>query len=258
MRKLQLVKIGGAVIEDENRLDDFLSDFAQIQGPKILVHGGGKKASEWAKKMNIAVQMVEGRRITDRATLEVVSAVYAGLINKRIVAKLQARGCNAIGLSGADGNAIEASQRKNNKIDYGFVGDVTQINASAFQQWIDQDMVPVCCAITHNGNGQLLNTNADTIAAEISKALAPLFDTSLYFCFELNGVLRAIENPNSLIEELDPALFTQLCSEGVIAKGMLPKLHNAFDALKQGVGEVRIGPTKMITENSVYTRIVNS
>ena len=171
MLKLNVVIVGGAGIEEEAKLLPFLKDFAALKGPKILVHGGGKKASLWAEKMGIPVQMKDGRRITDAATLELISGIYAGQVNKTIVAHLQAFGCNALGLSGADGNAIRADKRPVKAIDYGFVGDVKEVNANLYQQLLAESLVPVCCALTHDGNGQLLNTNADTITAEIGKAV---------------------------------------------------------------------------------------
>ena len=189
MPKLSIVKIGGAVIEDPKKLAVFLADFAALDGHKVLVHGGGKKASLWAEKLGIPVQMKDGRRVTDAATLELITGIYGGQLNKNIVALLQGMGCNALGLSGADGNAIQAIKRPVKAIDYGFVGDVSQVNTALFNSLIEQDISPVCCAITHDGRGQLFNTNADTIAAEIGKAMAAHFDTVLYYCFELAGAM---------------------------------------------------------------------
>ena len=255
MLKLNVVKVGGAVIEEEAKLLPFLKDFAALKGPKILVHGGGKKASLWAEKMGIPVQMKDGRRITDAATLELISGIYAGQVNKTIVAHLQAFGCNALGLSGADGNAIRADKRPVKAIDYGFVGDVKEVNANLYQQLLAGSLVPVCCALTHDGNGQLLNTNADTITAEIGKALAKQYATKISYCFELPGVMEDIHQADSLIEKINLESYHDLLLNNTISAGMLPKLHNAFDALQAGVAEVAIGSTKMINENIPYTSI---
>ena len=255
MPKLSIVKIGGAVIEDPAKLALFLADFAALKGPKILVHGGGKKASLWAEKLGIPVQMKDGRRVTDAATLELITGIYGGQLNKNIVALLQGLGCNALGLSGADGNAIQAIKRPVKAIDYGFVGDVSQVNSNLFKDLIEQNISPVCCAITHDGKGQLFNTNADTIAAEIGKAMAAHFETVLYYCFELPGVMEDLNNPASLIERITEASYTDLLVNNVISAGMLPKLHNSFDALKGGIKEVGIGSTKMICDNTPYTSI---
>lgn len=255
MLKLNVVKVGGAVIEEEAKLLPFLKDFAALKGPKILVHGGGKKASLWAEKMGIPVQMKDGRRITDAATLELISGIYAGQVNKTIVAHLQAFGCNALGLSGADGNAIRADKRPVKAIDYGFVGDVKEVNTNLYQQLLAESLVPVCCALTHDGNGQLLNTNADTITAEIGKALAKQYATKISYCFELPGVMEDIHQADSLIEKINLESYQNLLLNNTISAGMLPKLHNAFDALQAGVAEVAIGSTKMINENIPYTSI---
>lgn len=255
MPKLRIVKIGGAVIENEDKLIPFLKDFSSIQEPKILVHGGGKKASLWAEKLAIPVQMIEGRRITDAPTLELISGLYAGQINKKIVAHLQAFQCNALGLSGADANAILAKKRAPNPIDYGFVGDVLKVNDHLLTSLLNQGITPVCCAISHDGNGQLLNTNADTITAEIGQAMSTAYDTTLHYCFELPGVMKSIDDPNSLITKITPAIYQSLVDNEYISEGMIPKLHNAFEALQKGVKEVGIGSTKMILNNTPYTSI---
>lgn len=255
MPKLRIVKIGGAVIENDDKLIPFLKDFSAIEEPKVLVHGGGKKASLWAEKLGIPVQMEAGRRVTDSATLELISGLYAGQINKKIVAHLQAFQCNALGLSGPDGNAILAEKRPMQTIDYGYVGDVVQVNAPFFSSLLDQGITPVCCAITHDGNGQLLNTNADTITSEIGQAMSSAYDTTLQYCFELPGVLKSIEDPNSLITKITPSVYQSLLDNNYISEGMIPKLHNAFEALQQGVKEVGIGSTKMILNNTPYTSI---
>lgn len=255
MLKLSIVKIGGAIIEDPKKLTSFLSDFAALEGHKILVHGGGKKASLWAEKMGIPVQMKDGRRVTDAATLELITGIYGGQLNKNIVALLQGMNCNALGLSGADGNAIQAVKRPIKAIDYGFVGDVSKVNSALFCHLLEQNIIPICCAITHDGNGQLFNTNADTIAAEIGKAMAAHFDTVLYYCFELPGVLKDLSDPTSLIEHITEASYTDLLVNNHVSAGMLPKLHNAFDALKGGLKEVGIGSTTMINNTTPYTSI---
>lgn len=255
MSKLSIVKIGGAVIEDPEKLTSFLTDFAALEGHKILVHGGGKKATLWAEKLGIPVQMKDGRRITDAATLELITGIYGGQLNKNIVALLQGMKCNALGLSGADGNAIQAVKRPVKTIDYGFVGDVSAINTALFDHLLKQNISPVCCAITHDGKGQLFNTNADTIAAAIGKAMASTFETVLYYCFELPGVMKDLNDPASLIENITEESYSHLLVDNVISAGMLPKLHNAFDALKGGLKEVGIGSTKMICNNTPYTSI---
>jgi acetylglutamate kinase len=255
MPKLNIVKIGGAIIEQEAKLLPFLQGFAALKGPKILVHGGGKRATAWADKLGIPVQMKDGRRVTDAATLELITGLYAGQVNKNIVAHLQGMNCNALGLSGADANAIQAVKRPVKAIDYGFVGDVKQVNNSWFKHLLDQNISPVCCAITHDKNGQLFNTNADTITAEIGKALAQDFEVKISYCFELPGVMKDINDSNSLIEKINQASYQQLLLNNAISAGMLPKLHNAFDALQAGVKEVAIGATNMINQTIPYTSI---
>lgn len=255
MPKLNIVKIGGAIIEQEAKLLPFLQGFAALKGPKILVHGGGKRATAWANKLGIPVQMKDGRRVTDAATLELITGLYAGQVNKNIVAHLQGMNCNALGLSGADANAIQAVKRPVKAIDYGFVGDVKQVNNSWFKHLLDQNISPVCCAITHDKNGQLFNTNADTITAEIGKALAQDFEVKISYCFELPGVMKDINDSNSLIEKINQASYQQLLLNNAISAGMLPKLHNAFDALQAGVKEVAIGATNMINQTIPYTSI---
>ena len=255
MLKLNIVKIGGAIIEQEAKLLPFLQGFAALKGPKILVHGGGKRATAWADKLGIPVQMKDGRRVTDAATLELITGLYAGQVNKSIVAHLQGMNCNALGLSGADANAIQAVKRPVKAIDYGFVGDVKQVNNSWFKHLLHQNISPVCCAITHDKNGQLFNTNADTITAEIGKALAQDFEVKISYCFELPGVMKDINDSNSLIEKINQASYQQLLLNNTISAGMLPKLHNAFDALQAGVKEVAIGATNMINQTIPYTSI---
>ncbi len=243
MEKLKIIKIGGGIIDDAPSLQQFLQLFAQIAGPKILVHGGGKGASEMLRALGIAPQMVNGRRITDAATLDIVTMFYAGKTNKSIVAGLQQNGVNALGLSGTDGNAVRAAKRPVRDIDYGFVGDLTpaSVNAGLLAGLLGLGLTPVLCPITHDGHGQLLNTNADTIAATAAVALGRQFAVDLHYCFEKNGVLRDVNDDNSVIPEINEANYEELKQAGVIADGMIPKLDNAFEALRQGVDKVVVG-----------------
>jgi acetylglutamate kinase len=239
---LKIFKIGGGIIDDAPQLDAFLREFSRVEGLKILVHGGGKGASDMLTALGIAPQLVNGRRITDAATLDVVTMFYAGKTNKQVVAGLQREGVNALGLSGADGNLIRASQRPVGEVDFGFVGDLTEtgINTGLLRLLLEAGLTPVCCAITHDGQGQLLNTNADTIASTLARALAPLYRVELHYCFEKNGVLADVNDDNSVIPEITPARYAELKASGAIAAGMLPKLDNAFAALEAGVASVVI------------------
>ena len=256
MKKLSIVKIGGNIIEDENALQEFLMLFSKIEGHKILVHGGGKRATHIASKLGITSKMINGRRITDAETLEVITMVYGGLVNKNIVAKLQANHINAIGLTGADINAIQSDKRPVKEIDFGFVGDVKKVNHNGINKLIEAKFTPVFCAITHDKNGQLLNTNADTITSQVAVGMSKLYDVSIYYCFELNGVLKSIEDKNSVIKSIDTKTYKQLIADGIIADGMLPKLENCFDALKNGVSKVHIGNTSMFSQkNDNFTTI---
>lgn len=239
--QLTVVKIGGNVIDDETSLQQFLQQFAALPGAKILVHGGGKLATSLAEQMQVPQQMIDGRRITDEATLKIVTMVYAGYINKNIVALLQAQDCAAIGLSGADGNLVQAHKRINAQYDYGFAGDVDRVNATLAAQLLQSGYALVIAPVTHNKEGQLLNTNADTIAQEIAQALGTSYEVQLIYCFEKNGVLKNIEDENSRIASINPATFAALKAAGVIYAGMLPKLDNAFRALDKGVHKVTIG-----------------
>lgn len=248
MDKLYIIKIGGSVIDDAATCMGFLKSFAALDGRKILVHGGGKIATELAKKLGVEQQLVDGRRITDAETLKIITMVYAGGINKDIVAQLQAAGCNAIGLSGADGNAIRAHKRVHASIDYGFVGDVDTVNAGLLKALLELALTPVLCAVSHDGNGQLLNTNADTIAQETAKALAPFYDVSLVYTFEKAGVLRDVADEQSVIEKITPESYTDLKAGNVIFAGMLPKLDNAFAAINAGVQNVIIGKAGQLNE----------
>ncbi|AUP80044.1 acetylglutamate kinase [Flavivirga eckloniae] len=256
MEKLSIVKIGGNIIEDEASLTAFLKLFSNLEGKKILVHGGGKRATSMASKLGIASKMINGRRITDADTLEVITMVYGGLVNKNIVAKLQALNTDAIGLTGADINSIASDIRPVKEIDFGFVGDVKQVAHESIDKLIQANFTPVFCAITHDGKGQLLNTNADTIASQVAVGMSHLYETSIYYCFELNGVLEDINDKNSVVKHIDSEKYKDLLEKGIIADGMLPKLHNCFEALNNGVGKINMGNTSMLTqENDNFTTI---
>lgn len=247
-KQLSIVKIGGNVINSSEQLDSFLYDFAKLDGLKILVHGGGRKATEMADSLGLQAKMIGGRRITDEANLEVVTMVYAGLLNKNIVAKLQAKACNALGLSGADANVIKAHKRIVKEIDYGFAGDIDEVENKTITLFLNGGITPVFSAITHNGQGQLLNTNADTIAAELAKSLSNDFEVELVYCFEKNGVLQHVNNDDSVIEQINKEAYEKLKDERVIAEGMLPKMENCFDALQNGVYKVHIGKPELISD----------
>ncbi len=254
--KLSIIKIGGNIIENEKSLSSFLELFSNLDGKKILVHGGGKRATHIASKLGIESKMVNGRRITDAATLEVITMVYGGLVNKNIVAKLQALDTDAIGLTGADINSIKSDKRPVKEIDFGFVGDVKKVATKSVEKLIKANFTPVFCAITHDGNGQLLNTNADTIASTIAVGMSKIYDTSIYYCFELNGVLQDFNDKESVIKNINSETYQELLKEEVISDGMIPKLDNCFDALNNGVQKVHIGNTSMLTkENDNFTTI---
>jgi acetylglutamate kinase len=238
--KLSILKIGGNVIEDEQKLDIFLNAFAQLEGVKILVHGGGKKATDLSSQLGVETIMHKGRRITSNENLEIITMVYAGLLNKSIVVKLQANKCNAIGLSGTDGNSISAVKRPVEPIDFGFVGDVRKVNDNLINLFLSNAITPVFCALTHNNKGQLLNTNADTIAAEIAIAMSDKYDTELIYCFEKKGVLNDVNKADSVISKMNSADFETVKENGKVHEGMLPKLTNAFYALENGVKAVCI------------------
>ena len=240
MEKLTIIKVGGKIVEEEETLHALLDRFASLPGHKMLVHGGGRSATRLATRLGIESRMVEGRRITDAETLSVVTMVYGGLVNKNIVAGLQARGVNALGLTGADMNAIRSEKRPVKEVDYGFVGDVKQVNAEMLADLIAKGIVPVMAPLTHDGKGHLLNTNADTIAGETAKALARHFEVTLVFCFEKRGVLRDEHDDDSVIPTIDRALFAQLTAEGIIQGGMIPKVENSLQAVEAGVSQVII------------------
>ena len=255
-QKLSIVKIGGNVIENEIELDQFLLNFSKLQEPKILVHGGGKLATKLATKLGIESKMTSGRRITDSKSLEVITMVYGGLTNKNMVAKLQALGTNAIGLSGADGNAIKAHKRPVKEIDFGFVGDIDGINSELINTLVSAALTPVFCAISHDGKGQLLNTNADTIASELAIGMSHKYDTTLYYCFEKKGVLLNVEDEESVIKHIDTNSYNDLLEQNIIADGMLPKIENCFHALQQSVSKVCIGDISMLQSNAtIFTTI---
>jgi acetylglutamate kinase len=241
MESLYVVKIGGNIIDDEGLLSLFLKKFAGIRDKKILIHGGGKLATRMAEKMGIPQQMIDGRRLTDADTLKIVTMVYAGYINKNIVAGLQSLKCNSVGITGADGNSILSHKREKAGIDYGFAGDIDRVDASWFIQLLLNGQTPVVAPITHDARGQLLNTNADTIAQEISKSLSSFFDVVLIYSFEKQGVLKDVNNENSVIEKLNPEYYRELKQTDKIFAGMIPKLDNAFKAIEAGVQKVIIG-----------------
>ena len=241
MAKLFVIKIGGNIIDDEAKLSSFLKSFAAIGNKKILVHGGGKLATKLAGKMGVEQKLVDGRRITDAETLKIVTMVYAGYVNKNIVAQLQSFQCNAIGLSGVDGDIILAHKRKHPVIDYGFVGDVDSVNTPLLKNLLEQNLSLVFAPITHDQNGQLLNTNADTIAQEIAKAMSTEFDVELIYSFEKSGVLLDADDESTVIAKMNPTYYEELKAKEKIFGGMLPKLDNAFAALNSGVTKVIIG-----------------
>ena len=239
--QLTIVKVGGAVVEDEGQLEQLLRNFSAIEGRKVLVHGGGRKATKMAERLGIETKMVEGRRITDADMLEVVTMVYGGLVNKNLVAKLQANGVNALGLTGADADAIRSHKRPlKNGVDYGFVGDVDQANGEMLGRLVEAGIAPVMAPLTHDGKGHILNTNADTIASETAKALAKLYDVTLIFSFEKKGVLRNPDDDDSVIPTITHQDFEKYKADGTISGGMLPKIENALNAVDAGVSKVII------------------
>lgn len=251
MKKAYVIKIGGNIIDDEEKLSGFLGSFAalRINAALVLVHGGGKTATKLAERSGIQQQLVDGRRITDAETLKIVTMVYAGFINKNIVARLQANGCNAIGLSGADGNAVLAHKRTvSGNIDYGFAGDVDEVNAALLTMLLEQNFTVVLAPITHNKKGQLLNTNADTIAQETAKALSAFYEVTLIYSFEKSGVLLDAGDDSTVITTINPTSYQQLKSEKKIFAGMIPKLDNAFAALNSGVKKVVIGKAEVLQQ----------
>lgn len=248
--KITIVKVGGAIVEDEARLSQLLADFAALDGRKVLVHGGGRRATKVAADLGIESQMVDGRRITDSAMLEVVTMVYGGLVNKHVVARLHACGVKAVGLTGADTDVIRSHKRPlKNGIDYGFVGDVDQVDGPMLSTFIEAGITPVLAPLTHDGMGQILNTNADTIAAETAKALARRYDVTLIYSFEKPGVLANADDDNSVIPTITRADFERYVSDGTISGGMIPKIHNALEAVEAGVSRVIITMATAIDGN---------
>jgi acetylglutamate kinase len=255
-KPVTLIKIGGNIIDNPTELSQFLSDFSKIEGYKVLVHGGGKSATKMAESIGLVPQMIDGRRITDAAMLDVVVMIYAGQINKNIVAQLQANSTNAMGFSGADGNLIQSDKRNHPTINYGFVGDVKKVNTQLLETLLSNGIVPVFCAITHDGKGQLLNTNADTIASELAIALSEVFDVTLNYCFEKPGVLYDAEDDSSVIENINQELYSKLKAEKAIHSGMIPKLDNCFNSLSKGVQKIKIGHHRMLQDKTaLYTTI---
>lgn len=250
MDKLTIIKVGGKIVEEEQSLRQLLKDFSQIEGYKVLVHGGGRSATKLAEKLGIESRMVNGRRVTDRDTLEIVTMVYGGLVNKNIVAGLQALGVNALGLTGADMNIIRSEKRPVKEVDYGFVGDVKEVNSETLSSLIQQGIVPILAPLTHDKEGNILNTNADTIAGETAKALALKFDVTLIYCFEKKGVLMNENDDESVIPDINKTMFEQLVKDGIVQGGMIPKLENAFQAIEKGVKEVIITSASKFGENT--------
>jgi acetylglutamate kinase len=238
--KITIIKVGGKIVEEQDSLAALLDRFSAIEGNKVLIHGGGRSATRMAERLGIESRMVNGRRITDSDTLQVVTMVYGGLVNKTIVAQLQARGVNALGLTGADCNIIKAHKRPVGEVDYGFVGDVDKADGLMLSRLIEQGIVPIVAPLTHDGNGNLLNTNADTMAAETAKALSAHYDTRLIYCFEFPGVMRDPDDADSLIPTITRESYRKLLADGIVSGGMVPKIDNAFNAIDNGVGEVII------------------
>lgn len=238
--KITVIKVGGKIVEEEASLTALLDRFAAIEGRKVLIHGGGRSATRIAEQLGIESRMVDGRRITDSETLKVVTMVYGGLVNKNIVAGLQARGVNALGLTGADCNIIKAHKRPVKTIDYGFVGDVECADGNMLSRLIEQGITPIVAPLTHDGKGNILNTNADTMAAETAKALATVYDTTLIYCFEFPGVMRDPDDAGSLIATITGESYKGLLADGIVSGGMIPKIDNAFNAINNGVSKVII------------------
>ena len=252
---LTIIKVGGKIVEEENTLKQLLTDFSHIEGKKILVHGGGRSATKIAERLGIESQMVDGRRITDEQTLQVVTMVYGGLVNKNIVAGLQALNVDALGLTGADMDIIRSEKRSVKDIDYGFVGDVKKVNAKALTSLLKNNITPILAPLTHDGKGSILNTNADTIASETAQALSEIYDVTLIYCFEKKGVLMDEKNDDSVIPLINKNDFIQYTNDGIIQGGMIPKLDNAFNSIEKGVKEVIITQATDL-QNKYGTKIV--
>ena len=256
MDQITIVKVGGKVVEEENSLNQLLHDFSTLKKNKILVHGGGRSATKIASSLGVESKMVKGRRVTDAAMLDIVTMVYGGLVNKNLVAKLQAIGVNALGLTGADMNVIQSNKRPVQEIDYGFVGDVKTVDAALLASLVAQGIVPILAPLTHDKKGHLLNTNADTIAGETAKALATYFEVTLVYCFEKKGVLMDEADDNSVVPIINKKLFDQYVGENIIQGGMIPKLENAFEALRHGVKKVIITEASQLGKNTGTTVVL--
>ncbi len=254
-KDITIIKVGGKIIEDDFTLKQLVNQFAKIKGAKVLVHGGGRTATKIAKQLGVETTMINGRRVTDAKMLDVVTMVYGGLVNKQIVALLQSNGVNALGVTGADADLIRAHKRKVVDVDYGFVGDVDSVNLKQIREFVDKQIVPVIAPLTHDGNGSLLNTNADTIAGSCANAMAKEYDVVLYYCFEFDGVLSNTEDNTSIISHITKTSYSQLKSEGVVKEGMIPKLDNAFESLEQGVKKVIITSIRNIGDKTKGTHI---
>ena len=251
---IQVIKIGGGVLENEAQRNAFLRQFAAIEGPKVLVHGGGRLATTMAERLGVETRMIEGRRVTDKETLDIVTMVYGGLVNKQVVAQLQTMGVNAIGMTGADGGWMKSVKRPiKNGIDYGYVGDVTEVNGAHLRTLVENGLVPVIAPITYSVEGLLLNTNADTVASQTAISLAP--DVQLTFCFEKAGVLSNPDDESSLIARITPETYTQLKADGIVSGGMIPKIDNAFAAIEHGVQSVRITHANNLQGGTVIEEI---
>jgi acetylglutamate kinase len=250
MTRLLVIKIGGNVVDNPDALDAFLNDLASLEGPCVLVHGGGKIATRLGEQLGIASRYIQGRRITDDATIDLVTMVYGGLINKQIVAALQSKGCNAIGLTGADANCIPAHKRPVGDIDYGWAGDLDGVDGHLIQSLLKMGLTPVLAPLTHDGKGHMLNTNADTIASSVAVALSGAFNVRLMYCFEKKGVLLDVTREDSVIGRIDGTIHARLLAEGRLADGILPKIDNAFEAIGAGVTEVLIGDARDLVRNA--------
>jgi len=255
MRHLTVVKVGGGVLEDEESSQQFLDSFAALAGNKVLVHGGGRLADQYLRKLGIEPNMVNGRRVTDKATLDVVTMVYGGLVNKQLIASLQSRKVNAMGLTGADGNLIVSTKRPAKDVDWGFVGDPVEVNAMALDQLIEQDVVPVIAPLTHDGKGSLMNTNADTMATVVAVALAQMYEVTLIFAFDKAGVLTDVNDETSVVDTIDETGFASMRSAGTIHSGMIPKLESAFEALNSGIKKIRIVGFAKISDEKAGTTL---
>lgn len=255
-KSLKVVKIGGKLVEDKKKLHRFLSDFTALEGPKILVHGGGSMATGLAERLGYATKMVDGRRVTDENNLQVIIMTYAGLINKSIVAQLQGMNCNAIGLCGADGRSVISTKRKNYPVDFGFVGDIQKVNSEFIFDLLEKNMIPVFSPISCTNEGDLLNTNGDSIAGEIAKAMAKELTTELFYLLEKKGVLADVEEEDSVIESINRVTYEELLKGKKINEGMLPKLQNCFEALEGGVAKISLGNEELLRTETLHTEIV--